>query len=598
MTDAKRRRLMQAGVSLPLLGLSGVRAQDRNLTATERKPAAAPPATGASLLIAPRYALVIGNSSYGFGPLKNPANDAKSLGEELKRTGFEVTIGLDLSRAQMLEAIRAYAESLNKSKAIGVFYFAGHGVQLAWRNYLLPTDAEIRRIEDIEAKCVDVNAVIEGIAKAENPMNVVILDACRENPFAGVKLEQKGLSQLDAPPSTLLAYATAPGNLASDGDGANGLYTEQLLREIKVPEAKIEDVFKRVRLTVRRRSNGQQVPWESTSLEEDFWFIPPKEMQKLAAAEADRVRKEKEAERLWQERIERAQREEAERLRKEAEASRARQEAEEKRRRQQIERTYKEEQERRRKQEESDRAYEEELRFWTRVADAKEPGPIEEYLRRYPSGRFCELAQVQLDRLLAAQGERKVEAVSSTANPYSQGTATLKAAWKVGDSYTYNVMDLYSKVVSRTNSVRITDVTDTQVIYNSGRLITDHLGNNIALPDGRRFTPSQFIPTEYRVGKRWRTRYNVSTPRFGDFRTTFDLRISARERVTVPAGTFDAYRVDAIGVSEGAQLSRHEITFWIAPDRCRRGIARNEIRRNQYTILLAERSELASFTQA
>jgi uncharacterized caspase-like protein len=601
VTDRKRRRLMQAGASLPLAGWSAAWAQtpDRNLTPTERKPAAVAQ-TGASLLIAPRHALVIGNSSYGFGPLKNPANDAKALGSELRSAGFEVTVGLDLTRQQMLEAIRAYGESLNKAKAIGVFYFAGHGLQLAWRNYLVPTDANIAKMEDIQAKCVDVNAVIEGIAKAVNPMNVVILDACRENPFGGdVKLDQKGLSQLDAPPGTILAYATAPGNLASDGDGANGLYTEQLLREMKVPEAKIEDVFKRVRLTVRRRSNGQQVPWESTSLEEDFWFIPPKEMQKLAAAEADRVRKEKEAERIWLVRIEKAQREEAERLTKEAEAARARQEAEDKKRREQIEREYKAEQERRRKQEESDRAYEEELRFWQRVSEETQPGPIEEYLRRYPSGRFAEIAQVQLDRMLKLQGEKKVEVVAAPENPYSQGTATLKSEWKVGDTYTYNFMDLYSKVVSRSGSARITEVNDTRVIYNNGQGITDLLGNPVRVADGRRFSPSQLVPTEYRVGKKWRTRFRVTHPRFGDFNNTFDLRIVARERVTIPAGTFECYKVEALGQVEGTTgVQRFEITNWMAPDKCRRTIARNEIRRNQYTITFAERQELISFIQA
>ena len=94
-------------------------------------------------------------------------------------------------------------------------------------------------------------------------MNVVILDACRENPFGDIRVENRGLSQIDAPHSTLLAYATAPGNVASDGEGANGLYTENLLREMRVPDAKIEDVFKRVRLNVRRRTNGQQIPWET-----------------------------------------------------------------------------------------------------------------------------------------------------------------------------------------------------------------------------------------------------------------------------------------------------------------------------------------------
>ena len=135
MTDWKRRRLVQVGVGMPLIGWSAAWAQspDRNLSATERKPAAGAQ-SGASLLIAPRHALVIGNSSYGFGPLKNPANDAKALGSELKSAGFEVTIGLDLTRKDMLDAIRAYGEALNKAQAIGVFYFAGHGVQLAWRN--------------------------------------------------------------------------------------------------------------------------------------------------------------------------------------------------------------------------------------------------------------------------------------------------------------------------------------------------------------------------------------------------------------------------------------------------------------------------------
>src|SRR5712692_10249655 len=188
MTEWKRRRLLQAALaagSAPLLKWGGARAQspDRNLFAAER-PAAPGAAGGVPLLIAPRHALVIGNSAYGFGPLKNPANDARALADELKRTGFEVVTGLDLPRKEMLEAIRAYGEAIARAKAVGLFYFAGHGVQLAWRNYLLPTDAVIGRIEDIQAKCVDVNAVIEGIGKAANPMNVIILDACRENPFA------------------------------------------------------------------------------------------------------------------------------------------------------------------------------------------------------------------------------------------------------------------------------------------------------------------------------------------------------------------------------------------------------------------------------
>ncbi|MEA3193083.1 MAG: hypothetical protein QOD26_1416 [Betaproteobacteria bacterium] len=651
MSDPDRRRLLQAGLALPFARWSGAWAQtpDRNLVAGERKEGSGVAAGGAPLLIAPRRALVIGNSSYGFGPLKNPANDAKAIGDALRASGFDVTTGLDLSRQQMLEAIRAYGESLTRAKAIGIFYFAGHGVQLAWRNYLLPIDAEIRRIEDIEARCVDVNAVIEGIAKAANPMNVVILDACRENPFAGVKLEQKGLSQLDAPPATLLAYATAPGNLASDGDGANGLYTEQLLKEIKVPEAKIEDVFKRVRLTVRRRSNGAQIPWESTSLEEDFWFIPPKEMQKLAAAEAERVRKEREAERLWQERIEKAQREETERLRREAEAEkarqekialaqreeaerlrreaeaervkqeqiakarreeaerlqreadaqRARQEADERRRHEQLARIYKEEQERRRTQEESDRAYEEELKFWERVSVSAEPAPLEEYLRRYPSGRFCEIAQAQLDAILAGMGEQKIQVAQQSQNPYTQGTARADIAYKVGDRYRFQVMDIYSKVVSREMNHRVTAVTANEVIYNDGRVTTDLLGNVKQSGESVTFTSNQQFPAEFFLGKRWRTRFEALGGQRGDQRFDVAFKITRKEQVTVPAGTFNTFRIDGSGTFiRGTRLVRVITRVWFAPDQVRRPVAREEIRTAGRGFEgRAERIELVSFRQ-
>jgi uncharacterized caspase-like protein len=521
-------------------------------------------------------------------------------------------------------------------------------VQLAWRNYLLPIDAEIRRIEDIEAKCVDVNAVIEGIARAANPMNVVILDACRENPFAGVKLEQKGLSQLDAPPATMLAYATAPGNLASDGDGANGLYTEQLLKEMKVPDAKIEDVFKRVRLTVRRRSNGAQIPWESTSLEEDFWFIPPKEMQKLAAAEAERVRKEKEAERLWQERIEKAQREETERLRREAEAEKARQEkialaqreeadrlrreaeaerakqeaiakarreeaerlrrqaeverakqeADERRRHEQLARIYKEEQERLRAQEESDRAYEAELKLWERVSIATEPGPLEDYLRRYPSGRFAEIAQAQLDALLAQMGEQRIQVAQQAQNPYTQGSARADTAYKAGDRYAFQAMDIYSRVVSREMSQRVSKVTANEVIYGDGRLVTDLLANVKRTPDGGVFTANQQNPAEFIIGKRWRTRFTLQDDR-GLARFDMGYRITKKERVTVPAGTFECFRIEGNGTLSRNRMIQVVQRAWFAPDKCRRAIARDELRiGGRGYEARAERFELTAFRQS
>jgi len=571
LNDWKRRRLVQAGFALPLARWAGAWAQtpDRNLIAGERREGPGV-ASSMPLLVAPRHALVVGNSSYGFGPLKNPANDARALGEELKRAGFQVTTGLDLTRQQMLEAIRAYGESLSKAKAVGVFYFAGHGVQLAWRNYLLPTDAEIRKLDDIQARCVDVNAVIDGIAKAANPMNVVILDACRENPFGEVKLEQKGLSQLDAPPGTLLAYATAPGNLASDGDGANGLYTEQLLKELKVPEARIEDVFKRVRLTVRRRSNGQQIPWESTSLEEDFWFIPPKEQLRRAQEEAERIRRAREAERLRQERIAKAQRDEAERLRRDAQAERARQEERERERREQLERA---------REEEAERLYQAEADLWERVKDATRPGPLEDYLRRYPSGNFAELAQWQLDAILAREGEKKIEAVNAAQNPYTQGSSRADFAYKVGDRYDYVQLGLETRAEQRRLPSRVTKITDTEVIFNNGALILDRLGNNVKLPDGRRFTPRQDHPLEYAVGRKWRTRFMTTNARGVRSDTVLDFRVTRREKVTVPAGSFDCFVVEGEGYSFSGTRIYVRVRRWVAPDKCRRPIVAEEFRK-------------------
>ena len=625
----QRRRVLKAALAVlgtPAVPFRGARAQDasgRNLNAREaepRTPPQGPSASSAALLLAPRKALVIGNSAYDFGALKNPANDARAIGAELERTGFEVTLGIDLPRARMLEAIDAYGRAVEQTKAIGLFYFAGHGVQLAWRNYLLPTDATLEKIEDIQAKCVDVNSLVERIGKAANPMNVIILDACRDNPFAHEgKIEQKGLSQVDAPPGTLIAYATAPGNVASDGEGANGLYTENLLRELLVPEAKIEDVFKRVRLAVRRRSKGLQIPWESTSLEEDFWFIPPRELKRLADEEAERLRREREAERLRKEKeaeAERARKQaeaekraeaekqaELERIRREqAEAERIRREqAEAERRKLEQLALAAQEQLKRRQREQAERAYKEELSLWERVSKASEPAAIEEYLRRYPSGYFAEIAQAQLDHLLKLQGEKKIEIVPQTQNPYTQGSASANTDYRVGDSYTYQSMDLYSKVVGRSYTNTITSINDREVIYNDGQFITDLLGNPIRQLDGRRSTPNQIVPLDYSVGKRWSTRFNTEHPQFGLFEVEVDLRIAARERITVPAGTFDTFRIEAVGgASGGPGLVQMKITTWMAPSQVRRPIAREELRTagGGRKVINAERLELTAYRQS
>ena len=222
---------------------------------------------------APRVAVVIGNAAYAAGPLANPGKDAVAMAALLREMGFQVVLAQDAGKARMQALLDEARLLLQGRQGIGLFYYAGHGLQLDWRNYLLPVDAALRQAADVPAQALDVQAVLQAFTGAGTAMNILVLDACRDNPF-GQSSSAKGLAPLDAPPGTFFAYATAPGNVAEDGtaqDG-NGLYTRFLLQELKRPEARIEDVFKRVRLQVRQASGGRQIPWESTSLEQDFVF--------------------------------------------------------------------------------------------------------------------------------------------------------------------------------------------------------------------------------------------------------------------------------------------------------------------------------------
>jgi hypothetical protein len=221
-----------------------------------------------------RVALVIGNSDYKAGPLLNPVNDARAMARALQETNFEVLKYENvLSVADMKKTIREFGEKIQNG-GVGLFYYAGHGIQVNGKNYLIPTGAEIYREEEVEYESVDVGFVLAQMEAAHNRMNIVILDACRNNPFArSWRSVSQGLAFINAPAGTLIAYATAPGSVASDGTGENGLYTQELLKQIKKPELKIEDVFKNVRVNVLEYSGEQQTPWESSCLVGDFYFV-------------------------------------------------------------------------------------------------------------------------------------------------------------------------------------------------------------------------------------------------------------------------------------------------------------------------------------
>ncbi len=239
-----------------------------------------------------RIALVIGNANYRVATrLINPRNDAEGMAALLTKAGFQVDMQIDTDLKQMQAAIERFGKSIREPKVkFGLFYYAGHGLQQDWRNYLVPVSANIRQAADLLTQTVDVSDLLRYMEQPQERRSfLVVLDACRDNPFAGsFQPAAKGLSQFDAPVGSLLAFATSPGNVAQDGEGKNGLYTGYLLREFAVPGARLEDAFKRVRLSVRMASKGAQIPWESTSLEEDV-FIFPVATKKLSEADRNKL---------------------------------------------------------------------------------------------------------------------------------------------------------------------------------------------------------------------------------------------------------------------------------------------------------------------
>jgi len=236
-----------------------------------------------------RLALVLGNSEYEFGRLKNPANDATLIADSLRDVGFEVYEHLEADQREMKRAIVNFGRALGEAgeDAVGLVYYAGHGVQYAGENYMIPVGAQIEDEIDVDIEGIRASTLLAALDRAGNRLNIVILDACRNNPFgASSRSAAQGLARMDAPSGTLLAYSTSPGNVAVDGSGRNSPYTQALAKAIREPGTKVEDVFKRVRIAVMERTNEKQVPWESSSLTGDFYFTDAAPEQPAAQSTA------------------------------------------------------------------------------------------------------------------------------------------------------------------------------------------------------------------------------------------------------------------------------------------------------------------------
>lgn len=219
-----------------------------------------------------KTALVIGNSDYPGMALANPVHDATDIGRELEELGFQVTLLTNGTRRQMEEAVRGLSKRLADG-GVGLFYFAGHGIQVNGENYLIPVDADIESEADVRYEAVSAGRILDHLKLAGNQMNIIILDACRNNPFSrSMRSETTGLARMDAPTGSIMAYATAPGSVAADGEGRNGVYTKNLLRAMRTPGMDIYDTFMQVRRGVIKDTQGRQTPWESSSLIGKFYF--------------------------------------------------------------------------------------------------------------------------------------------------------------------------------------------------------------------------------------------------------------------------------------------------------------------------------------
>jgi uncharacterized caspase-like protein len=229
-----------------------------------------PPTT--PIFVGKRVALVIGNAKYKTNALANPKNDADDISKALNENGFTVINLRDASLPEMRSAVRQFGDKLIQND-VGLVYYSGHAMEVKGRNYFIPVNADIQNEDEVPDQSLDASLILEKMATAKKKVNILMVDACRDNPYArSFRSASKGLSSMDAPSGTLISFATAPGKVAYDGSGRNSPYMKHFLEAIKTPNLGIEQVFKEVRKNVQAETKNLQTPWENTSLSGDFYF--------------------------------------------------------------------------------------------------------------------------------------------------------------------------------------------------------------------------------------------------------------------------------------------------------------------------------------
>jgi uncharacterized caspase-like protein len=542
-------------------------AQDRQLQIAPVKPAPAGER---------RVALVIGNSAYKSSPLRNPVRDARAISKTLAATGFKVTVLEDASLTNMRRAVRAFGDDL-QGGGVGLFYYAGHGMQVRGRNFLIPVNADIEREDEVEDGALDANFVLSKMDSAKNALNLMILDACRNNPFQrSFRSAAQGLAQMDAPSGTLVAFATAPGSVASDGTGENGLYTKYLLANIVRPGLPIEQVFKEVRRGVGRETADRQIPWESSSLRGDFFFIAPdasttSEAQRIQMerAVADAVRREQDkaaAERAAQQaQMQKMIAEMLAKQRAEMEAELRRQGVAAARPPAPVAATAS--------------ALDRDAMFWDSIKASSNPEDYKAYLAQFPNGTYAALARMRTGP--GAQAARPIEQLKPAPAPQVASAAPTALAGlgiddlrypRIGDRWDYVYTDTTTRV-RRNAHYEVGAVSKEGILENGTTAFSTAMsraysaGPQLVWDGGVwHFSPYALAFEPLKVGQRWRPIVPVKTQDWclpaGQV-CAFEGRVAGREKVTVPAGTFDAYKVVIEFNLRGGNFSAYrEITFW------------------------------------
>ena len=548
-----------------------------------------------------RVALVIGNSAYTDAPLLNPVNDARAMAQVLKESGFSVTLRENIDQRGMLSTLREFGDRL-RAGGTGLFYYAGHGMQIKGRNYLIPVGATIDREDEVAYTAVDAQAVLDKMESAGNVANIMILDACRNNPFMrSTRGAPVGLAPMDAPVGTLVAYATSPGAVANDGDGANGLYTRHLLTAIRQPGSKIEDVFKQVRANVRRDSNGKQVPWEVTSLEGDFYFIAAPGVMPLPGSSAtlelalwDAVRRSSDPveirvylNRYPQGKFALEARTRLELLQPASVAGAP-----------------------------------------AKKTAAPEPPPSAVTSATSDASRVRHdeaAARADVDRHTEEQAaieRRTAEILSSLVTGPGQGQlvsatpvrpprpppASNSAGFTVGDRWRFQVVDRFKGEVVRNEVATIERIqSDGTLILNGGRFRWDARGNprySRSADRERTYSPDfTYVPPHLQAGARTPLNYEVDQ-RLPDGSTSKEnakgtMVVKGQEKVRTPAGEFSAWRVeiDVVGSTSNRPGSfRWLFTGWYVPELRAYVASDDEVRGADQAFIRRDRHELTSFS--